>query len=129
MVFNPDDPQQSKRVRIVLDSGIQRSYVTKRLQTELALPTKGEQSMAIVTFGSRGEKSSVCEIVDICMKLESGRVKDLTTFVVPIRCEALAYQPITLYRDSYKHLAGLPLADLSDGTDALEVDILIGCDY
>ena len=129
VVFNPDDPQQSKQVHIVLDSGSQRSYVTKRLQTELALPTKGEQSMAIVTFGSRGEKSSVCEVVDICMKLESGRVKDLTRFVVPIICEALAYQPITLCRDSYQHLAGLPLADQSDGTDALEVDILIGCDY
>ena len=82
--------------------------------------------MAIVIFGSRGEKSSVCEAVDICMKLESGHVKDLTMFVI---CEALTYQPITLCRDSYKNLAGLPLADLSDGTYALEVDILIGCDY
>lgn len=129
MVFNPDDPQHSKRVRVVLDTGSQQSYITERLQAELALQTKGEQSMVIVTFGSRGEKSRMCEVVDVRMQLSHGGMRDLTVFVVPIICEALACQPITLCRDSYKHLAGLPLADPSNGLDALEVDILIGCDH
>ena len=31
MVFNPDDPQHSKQVRVVLDSGSQQSYVTEWL--------------------------------------------------------------------------------------------------
>ena len=129
MVFNPDDPQCSKRVRVVFDSGSQRSYVTERLQMELALQTKGEQSMSIATFGSRGEKSRVFKFVDVRMALRDGRTRDLTVFVVPIICEPLMCQPITLCRDNYKHLAGLPLADASDGSDALEVDVLIGCDY
>jgi hypothetical protein len=126
VVFNPDDPQRSKRVRVVLDSGSQRSYITERLHTELALQTKGEQSMAIVTFGSRGERSRVC---DVRLELRNGRMRDLTVFAVPIICQPLTCQPITLCRDSYKHLKGLPLADSSDGSDTLEVDVLIGCDH
>ena len=85
--------------------------------------------MAIVTFGSKGEESRVCEVVNVFMQLRSGGSRDLTVFVVPIICEALTCQPITLCRDRYTHIAGLPLADLSDGSDALEVDILIGCDH
>ena len=129
VVFNPDDPQRSKRVRVVLDSGSQRSYITERLHTELALQTKGEQSMAIVTFGSRGERSRVCNVVDVRLELRNGRMRDLTVFAVPIICQPLTCQPITLCRDSYKHLKGLPLADSSDGSDTLEVDVLIGCDH
>ena len=129
MVFNPDDPQCSKRVRVVFDSGSQRSYITERLQTELGLQPKGEQCMSIVTFGSRGEKSRICPVIEVRLGLRDGCMRDLTMFVVPIICEALTCQPVTLCRDSYKHLAGLPLADSSDGTDTLEVDLLIGCDH
>ena len=46
------------------------------------LQLKGEQSMAIVTFGSRGEESRVCEVVNVCMQLRSGGIRDLTVFVV-----------------------------------------------
>lgn len=63
------------------------------------------------------------------MELRSGSMKELTMFVAPIICEALTSQPITLCQEKYKHLAGLPFADQSDGSDALEVDVLIGCDY
>ena len=118
----------SKRIR-VLDSGSQRSYITKRLQTKLDLQPKGEQCMSIVTFGSRGEKSRICPVIEVRLGLRDGLMRDLTMFVVPMICEALTCQPVTLCRDSYKHLAGLPLADPSDGTDTLEVDLLIGCDH
>ena len=129
VVFNPDNPQHSKRVRIVLDSGSQRSYITQRLQHELSLQPKGVQNMSIVTFGSRGENSQPYSIVDVCMRLRKGGMKDLRVFVVPSICEALTGHPITLCQESYAHLAGLPLADASDGSDDLEVDVLLGCDY
>lgn len=41
--------------------------------------------MAIVTLGSRGEKSTLCEVVDMCMKLENEHARDLKTFVVPVK--------------------------------------------
>ena len=44
-------------------------------------------------------------------------------------CEPLAGQPISACIEENRHLASLDLADFSDGTSSLEVDILIGSDY
>lgn len=128
LVFNPDDPRRSKHVRIVLDSGSQRSYVREQLKMELLLQPKGEQSMNIMTFGSQGEASRVCEVVNVCMVVRGGGTKKLTLFAVPLICEPLTCQPVTFCQENFKHLAGLPLADPSDGHNRLEVDILIGSD-
>ena len=80
---------------------------------------QGEQNMSIVTFGSSGENSQPYSIVDVHMRLRKGGMKDLRVFVAPSICEALTGHPITLCQDSYAHIAGLPLADASDGSDAL----------
>ena len=129
VVFNPENPYHSKCVHIVLDSGSQRSYITQQLQHELSLQPKGEQNMSIVTFGSRGENSQPYSIVDVCMRLRKGGMKDLRVFVVPSIFEALTGHPITLCQEGYTHLAGLLFANALDGSDALEVDVLLGCDY
>ena len=50
----------------------------------------------------------------------------LSLFVVPIICEPLAGQPISA---CVELLATLDLADISDGSSSLEVDVLIGSDY
>ena len=127
-VFNPDDPHRSKRVCVVLDSGSQRSYITEQLKTELALKSTGEQSMSIMTFGSREESPRVCEVVNVRMELRGGQMKQLTLFVVPLICEPLTCQPVVFCRDNFPHLSGLTLADPLDGQEQLEVDILIGSD-
>jgi hypothetical protein len=44
-------------------------------------------------------------------------------------CEPLAGQPISGCVEENQHLARLNLADFSDGSSSLEVDILIGSDY
>ena len=44
-------------------------------------------------------------------------------------CEPLASQPISACIEGNPHLSGLDLADFSDGTSSLDVDILIGSDY
>ena len=59
VVFNPDDPHRSAKVRVIFDLGSQRSYITERLKQELALCKVGEQGMSIMTFGLRGQ-SNVC---------------------------------------------------------------------
>ena len=128
VVFNPDDRQRSKRVRIILDNGSQRSYISKQLKTELSLQSKGEQSMSIMTFGSRADDSRVCEVVNVCMEVRGGQTKQLTLFVVPLICEPLTGQHIAFSQDHFQHLSGLTLADPLDGPEQLEVDILIGSD-
>ena len=43
-------------------------------------------------------------------------------------CEPFTCQPVAFCQVNYQHLAGLVLADSSNGQEQLEVDILIGCD-
>ena len=45
ITFNPSDPRVSQSVRIVLDTGSQRSYVTNLVKEKLALVPEGEQCM------------------------------------------------------------------------------------
>ncbi len=126
--FNPVSPHQSRRVRIVLDSGSQRSYVTEHVARELSQAPEGKQPMTIMTFGTSEEQPQVCERVRLSLALKNGRTRQLTLFTVPIICEPLSCQPVSLCQDSFDHIMGLDLADPSNGRSRLEVDILIGSD-
>ena len=54
--FNPSSPGMSQSVRVVLDTGSQRSYVTNSVKEKLSLVPEGEQCMSILTFGRRSHK-------------------------------------------------------------------------
>lgn len=95
---------------------------------DLSLQPIGEQSMSIMTFGVHDEVPRRCEIVNVGISVRGGGTRQLTLYTVPIICEPLACQPISVCQANFKHLTGLPLADQSDGKNRLEVDILIGSD-
>ena len=98
-------------MRIVLDTGSQRSYVTNSVKEKLSLAPEGEQCMSIMTFGSNEEKPQVCKFVKVGLTLRGGETQELTLFAVPMICDPLASQPIAFCRSSYEHLSGLDLAD------------------
>ena len=114
---------------MVLDAGSQRSYVTNGIKYTFALETEGNQHMSIITFGSDKHSSQNCEIVRIRMKLKDGSDREFKLFAVPLICEPVAAQPIKLCMEKYSHLFQLNLADFSDGTTPMNVDMLIGADY
>ena len=128
VVFNPDNPQRSKRIRIILDLGSQRSYVTEELRQELALSKLGEQDMSIMTLGSSNQTTCVCEVVHVAVKLKGRGTKQLSLFTVPLICEPLMCQPVALCQANFQHLSDLTLADSADAQNRLQVDILIGSD-
>ena len=57
--FNLASPERSCNVRIVFDSGSQRSYVTEQVARRLLLAAEGEKSLTIMTFGSTKEQARV----------------------------------------------------------------------
>ena len=123
-----ETPQKSQRVWIVLDCGSQRSYITEWLTEELSLTSRKEQSLTIMTFGSNGEQSRVCRIVKLGLFLKNGHTHPMTLFVVPLICEPLTCQPVSFCRDKFDNLEDHDLANPSDGSSRLDVDILIGSD-
>ena len=127
-LFNPSDPEVNLCVRLVMDSGSQRSYVTTRVKEELALIPEGEQCMSVATFGSHNASPQAYEGVKVGIRLKDGQSKCLMLLSVPHICEPLTSQPISICQEEYEHLKGLELADASDGQSGLCIDVLIGLD-
>ena len=72
VAYNPHMPNLTTRVRILFDSGSQRSYLTERAVKQLQLKPTGGQTLLIATFGPLQEHTRVCPIVSvgICLKGE-----------------------------------------------------------
>ena len=70
IVHNPMNPEAGLEIRVLLDSGSQRSYITDRAVKLLQLMPKGEQTLLIATFGAFKEHTMVCTVVNVgmCMK-------------------------------------------------------------
>ena len=126
-VCNPLNPQLITRVRLVLDSGSQRSCITCRVKDILDLKPENAQQLSIATFGARKE-NRVCDAVNVVMKTRDGSNQEILAFVVPHICEPIAPQSLNICVKDYEHLSRLELADSYDNM-ALEVDVLIGSDY
>ena len=62
------------------------------------------------------------------MILHDGQKRPLKLYCVPFICQPLTSQPISFCRENFEHLNGLELADPSDDSSRLDVNILIGSD-
>lgn len=94
----------------------------------LSLTLEDEKSLTIMTFGSKREQTRVCNLVRLGLTMKDGTSKQLKLFTVPMICEPIISQPISICCNNFDHLAGMDLADYSNGNESLEVDILIGSD-
>ena len=73
-VYKSGSPEKRVAVRILLDSGSQRTYVTSKVKESLGLTSNGQQTILVKTFGSTEENT------------EQGDVIQLTAYVVPFIC-------------------------------------------
>lgn len=117
------------RARIILDGGSQRSYVTNQLRSSLNLKRIRTDTVSIKTFGSSGESTQVCDVVELKIGTKQGESVKLTALSVPLICEPICGQPIEYAQRVFGYLSELELADTPEDTGSSAVDILIGSDY
>ena len=65
IVYNPNQPHLTTEVRLILDSGSQRSYVTDKLKHTLALEPIYAENMLIKTFGATDERRQMCPVLNL----------------------------------------------------------------
>ena len=111
VAFNPDDPSRAVRVRVVLDTGSQSSYVTDDVREHLSLKIDGERPMSIVTFGSNAAQRRVCKHLEVGLRFKDNSATRLTVFSIPTICQPIAPYAIGDHRNRFPHLVGLELAD------------------
>ena len=124
----PHDPTLVLKVKIVLDSGSQKSYLTQRMKGGLSLHIVGKQHLLIAAFGSSRGEPKRCEEVHLTVRTNSGDAQELDLFVVPHICDPLTTQTVSACSKVYTHLAQLDLADISQ-EETLTIDMLIGWDF
>ena len=128
-MYKPGMRENRINARLILDSGIQRSFVTTRVKNQLNIDAEGTENLMIKTFGGEAEELQTCEFLHFNIETESTNPDlSLTAFVVPTICQLLRHQTTQAAQEIYHHLESLNLADLNTGEEELEVDILVGSD-
>ena len=87
---------RSANVRILFDTGSQRSYVTESLVKHLNLKPLRKERLQLNTFGEPGFKGKSCELVQIRLqKLNSNESFQLQALQFPTICSSLP-NPVNL---------------------------------
>lgn len=129
ILHNPSNPSKSLEVRLLFDTGSQKSYITDRARSLLSLESTEEQHLSIATFGSTKEQTKVCPIVHVELQLRDAPPMSLALYSVPTICEPLVGQAIEACVMQNPRFMELDLADNADRASSLPVDLLIGSDY
>lgn len=123
-IGNPSTEQPSMEARLILDSGSQRTYVTKQVQETLSLKPIRTETVIIKTFRSKQGNQQTCDVVEFGIKAKDGAMIYITT-LVPVVCDPVCHQPVS---EIYDYLSGLDLADSSTSGADLDIDVLVGSD-
>ena len=125
-VYNLENPSLQEEVKIILDCGSQRSYVTNRVKKRLCIKPDGQRDMTILTFGSSKERSQSCDVIHLGVQTIEDSSLVLKLLSVPLICSQVSAMPLESCQRNYEHLKSLELVNSSE---AGEPDILIGSDY
>lgn len=128
-MYTPNDPGHGMNIRLMLDGGSQRSYITHRVKQALGLQPERVEEVQIKTFGSDSTTLQTVEMTRVAISLKTGNPVHVLFSTVPFICEPLSCQPIAYTKEKYRHLAELDLADFSRVGDELQIDALIGSDH
>ena len=123
------DKRESK-VRVLYDSGSQKTFISAKAVTKLALKPLREESLGIKTFGQSEpeiRKRNVYELTLEPLK-NNGKFVTVKTFLVDEIC-TISNIHVEEVRRNYEHLHNIYFSDISRSEDLLEIDILVGSNY
>ena len=101
-----------------------------QLQEQLNLKVLKTEQMFIKTFASSEPTLQNLEVVEVKIaNVENSSYKIINTFVVPLICNPLSDQCVSIAKNQYDHLKYLKLSDSSDSKFNCNAGILIGADY
>ena len=124
--------QYYKKIRIMFDSGSQRTYITSSLRNQLRLPKLRNEHLIIQAFGGTENNVEKVDVVQLKLKGNTNETEVyLEAICIPTICSPLMNQAFDLSecREQYKHLADLQLADDQKHNEGMTIDLLIGLDF
>ena len=117
-------------VRVLFDSGSQKSYITNRLKTRLGLTPIKKELLNLNVFGSETTRKQNCDVVKVRLQGRYNEDAEILALGFSTICSPL---PRTVDLHQYPQLQELELADSTQSKeeekDSLAIDILIGSDF
>ena len=125
---------QSKveQVRILLDSGSQRTYITEGLAEQLQLRREKTEEIKLVTFGCETPKTVKTTQTKLNIQLNTGQPLEVSANIVPFISGSVQRTALNLYSsENLVHLMkSLDMADsVPSYTESSTVELLIGSDF
>ena len=130
-IMNPNK-HKSDQVRILLDSGSQRTYVTETLAEKLQHTRENEEEIKLVTFMSDRPQTVKTTQTKLSIILNNGQHLDISANIVPVISGTVQRKVLKLFPSkNLDHLVrSLEMADtIPLETESSAVKLLIGSDY
>ena len=128
-LVNPKDDNKKEETRLLLDSGSQRSYISRELADKMELKPSRKNYLTLYTFGSTNPKRIETSVVDIGIIQKSGFIINIKANVVPHVTGSIERKPIETV-SIRKKIEGYDLADsLPLEPENFTLHLLIGNDY
>ena len=124
--YRPDNPHRRVNVRLILDGGSQRSYITEGIKAKLNLQPSHSETLTIKPFGFSGGSPQQRDVVPLCIAVKGGKDVTLSAISVPLISLPVQGKFPKETAQKYPHPSGLELAD--DCSEDATVDMLIGAD-
>ncbi|XP_053406426.1 uncharacterized protein LOC128559229 [Mercenaria mercenaria] len=124
------DGEKFENVRIILDSGSRRTYVTEYLARRLGL--KEEEEIQLVTFGSKNTKIIKTRSTRLEIKSKDGKYMTLSANIIPSITGTIHRNQIKFHSpNKFAELTrNLSLADtIPTQNETIKIDLLIGNDF
>ena len=122
--------RKESRVRVLFDSGSQKTFISAKVVDKLDLKPLREESLGIKTFGQSEpeiKKRAVYEFLLEPLK-NNGKSVNVEAFLVDDIC-TISNIDVEQVKRNYEHLHDIYFSDVSRSEDLLEIDILVGSNY
>ena len=122
--------KRSISCKVILDSGSQRSYITKKAAEEIGAVILHKEKMMIGGFGGTTTKAKLHNVVEVLLSKKNYDFNlKLRGIVVDRICSPIQGSYVDYCAKTFPQLDGLSLADEDSKGNTQEVQVLIGLDH
>ena len=129
-IRNPDSTR-SQTVRLLFDSGSQRTYITEHLAEQLDLKRNGQEQIKLATFGTDTPKTVTTTSTELNLTLNNGEYFTIRANIVPTISGTIQRNSVKLVSSQIEHLVrSIELDDsIPTESESSTIELLIGNDY
>ncbi|CAB3977651.1 E3 ubiquitin- ligase DZIP3 [Paramuricea clavata] len=121
--------KENVRVRVMFDSGSQRSFVTGKVAQKAGVPAKRKEWVEIRTFGQEKVEGKLREVFELSVApVQGGESVSIEVYGVD-SISQIRNEHVETRKKDYPHLQGLWFSDVCKTKNVLEIELLIGADY